>query len=549
MDEAMVFPDPTMGMTKKMKETNQMVKSIYTPFLSHFFGKEGVLTREVRVFRSDVMSQLMKMVEALYSIFEIASGDLKLNQDNTDPESLKKKKKESSEKWYTKVIKFKWFEKVSGWIKGLATTSWITELITFVILLRMGILQRFLPWFGGIIGSAISTLIRMIPKLLKWIFHLLWVTFPKILREIFNSVLDVLGINNPAIRAFADAVAQFLPILAAFAWLGMKLAPVFNFLKSIGQGIVKVLKWIWPILTSIWGWIQLIAYTLGIAVGWVVAIIAAIIAIGVLIYFYWEEIMSFFSWLGSAINTYVIQPIANIFIKIWGIFKLIIKLYKAIGKALYKLFIEPIIKAFKSLWNKISGFLSPLINKALTWLGNALTSVINSIVSPIKKAFGAVSKIVGKVTTPLKKVFSGIGDFFGMIGDKISEMITRIKGVFISLIDMFSNIGTYGYEWFTMDDKEKATIMGTQKEIAGNTTLSLIKDIAEGDIELESIKGKVSEAQYKEIETEVTAFRNRKEDDFNYTQWKAEQRLGHEKKTKELSEMKKFVINDNASNK
>lgn len=487
MENEFVMPDLGKLSGKELKKEKIKVDKIYGPFLMHFLGNNGIFTIALKRLHNMLITRFTRLIEIVEKVYGEAEDGNKRDKKNEEPGSEKKKKSWINEKWQ-KVIKNGFFQKTLGLLKGLASVSFITELLMFIVLLRMGIIQKFLPWIAAIIGDGIKALIDFLPQLLAMFWKLLWVTIPGILKKIFRSILDMFGLDNPMWGKITDVIAQFLPLLLAIVWAVSFLTPVVTFLISAFATIGTILSVIGTIISLIFSPIGLI--------------IAAIILVGVLVWKFREEIWDFMKWIGRIFYKYFIKP--------WVI----------IGKIFYKLLILPIISGFKWAAEMLYTYLITPIMDAFKWLAG---KIFQYVISPIANLFKKISRMAAPVIKKMGPVMDMVGDFFNFVSTKVSSMISSISKTFQAFLDMFTNIATYGWEYFTMSEGKKKAIQTVQKNVHDDSLLYRAGESEAAYDELKAIaKSRPKDAGVQATLKTVEGYRNRANKELTIEQWMAE---------------------------
>lgn len=455
--DGLVLPDLTKPLTKKLKEESIKIEKLYVPFMESFFGQNnGAFTTAVSNMVDDILNKLANMFEVMQGLYQEAEETNERERRKEDPQE-EKKKSWIMEKWQ-KVIKTGFFQKTLGFLKGLASVDFITQVLTFLLLLRLGIFQRFFPLITDVVGSALESLVKAIPKIVMWIWNMLSKRLPRILKSLFDEALKTLGLENKGFDVLAGVLAKGLPMLLAMVWLFSKLGPVISALSSfhvfikafpamvkgaiisLGKLILAPFKLVGSLLGLIGlGVIKLLALV-GIVVtlpAWIVGAIAvAVVAIGALIWKFREQIGNFFSNLG--------QDIKEVFFSVIG----------SIGDF------------FAGLWEGIKEIFFGLVASIGEFIASAWHSII---VDPIKRIFGAMRRMADPVLKKLSPIIRVISSIFTTIGTKITSMIDSIKSALDSMLDWFSDVSTFGaVDWMTMEGDKKQAFKSTRASLREN---------------------------------------------------------------------------------
>jgi hypothetical protein len=439
MDGTFTMPDAAPPLTKELKKDKKKLDSLYSPFLMKFFGPTGVLVKAFdKIMTDTVMVQLIQLIRIVDALYSKATGQWKKDEKDKKEEAPDGKKKHwITEKWQ-KVIKSNFFQKTMGFLKSMATTNFITTLLTFLVLLKMGILQRFIPFIISVVGDAVQSLIGFLPQLAKMFWKILTETAPKIFSEIFRTIFKTLGIENETLLKFSDGLAKILPMLLTGLWLFDKISAVLPVFTIIGK-VFSFLLWV---VKAIWFVIEMIAFVTGIAVGWVVAIIAAVILIGVLVWKFRKEIWDFLKWIGNAFYDYVIAPITAIFV--------------VLGSLFYDFVIKPIWDALVWVSGLFYKYIMKPVGKAISWVMKKFVALITSFIGIFKKAFKWIGDLLYKIfVAPIKSLFSALAAVAAPVIEKIQPIINFIKGIFDTvqgkakwLLDSISETVKGIFQWF-----------------------------------------------------------------------------------------------------
>ena len=442
MENSLVMPDFNKPLNKELKKEEMKVDKIYTPFMIKFFGGNGMFTMAIKGLHNMLITRFTRLIEIVEDVYGEAQAGNKFDKKNEPKDQDKKKQSWITEKWQ-KVIKSNFFQKTLGFLKGMASVSFITTLITFLILLRMGIIQKFLPWFLSIIGSAIVGLIKFIPSLIKLFWNILTKIIPAILKAIFRTIFKMLGIENKTLLKFADFIAQWLPLLIAGIWLISTLMPIITTVAGVIGGLSL------PI----------------------VALVAAVALLGYLIYDNWALIkpmlMDMFNEIKSFFNNYIVPMLP--YLKIVGkiLFKIIGIIFMNMIKTFKFITLFP-IKLIKGLIQFINAFINISKNAI-----NIISGIFRNIfLDPIKRLFKSLSKATAPVLKKLSPVINMISNLFGTISSGVTSAMSTVTKVISDLLDWIGAVSDYGI----MDYKEhKQQIESSEKEAAQSLVVQAAK--------------------------------------------------------------------------
>jgi hypothetical protein len=427
MDEGLVFPDLTKPLTKQLKTEQTKVDKVYAPFLLKFFGAQGTFTNTLKSMNNMLITRFTRLLEIMEGIYDGTKTNNGIIKKGQEPEGDKKKQHWIIDKWQ-KIIKLGFFQKALGFLKGMATTSFITDIIIFLVLLKMGILQRFVPFLLNTVASAIVSIIKFLPALAKMFWNILTQTLPKILKEIFHTIFKTLGIENQALLKFADLIAQWLPLLSAGAFVIFKLMPIIKFLIAGVKTIFLIVKIIGGILAGI--------------SATALIIIGIVVLIGILIYKYWDKIKPIFIGIWEAIQPAVIF-LKDIALQLWDILKLVWKdiqpaftFLKDIALQLWDI-LKLAWAAIQSLFGYISELFST-IGSLFVWAWNMMKPIFSMIFDTFSKIYNGILKpvfsFVWTISTIISKVFLGIIKFLFKILSPIIKILFIIAKILLKII-------------------------------------------------------------------------------------------------------------------
>lgn len=336
-------------------------------------------------------------------------------------------------KGFVKLMKMRWFDKITGFFKNMlaSTSGWLETLFGIIILLKTGILQEAIPWLLQIAKGLVITLIKWTPTILKFVWNIITRTLPALLKQIFNAVFDTLGLpkDHPIRKFFNYIFDNFGPFME---WLLDKFK---EFLNVVG----KLAESLWTTLQPVVKWSQQgdnfkkIAIVLGIVTGIVGAflLLAKLSAIAGSIAAFFANvgagiatIAGFFSAIGGVLATIgttiagVAATIAGVVASIGLIPILIIAGIVALGVLLFVF--------RKQIWE----FFSKTLPK---WFGNFVGSVKNFIFKTIPSLF---KKAADFILRPIKNIFEKIGKFF----EPLYKFFNSIKDMKDSLVGGAGNL-------------------------------------------------------------------------------------------------------------
>jgi len=246
-------------------------------FLDIFKKILGAVNDNIKPALSKMNEKTSNVVNNIIGMAKMTATTTKIFKKQNQVEETDKAKNIKQKKDWRKVLGGKWFDKAGSMLKKMATTSFIGQLVMLFILLKTGILKAFLPWALHVIGDVISSIIKAIPDILKFVWGILTNTIPKILIQIFDSIFVALGLSKETrekIKPFTDALAKFLPIMLVIIFVVTKILPIIVAIKTAVLAIGTIL---------------------GIIFSPIGLIIAAIVLIGFLVWKFRDELKEFFT--------------------------------------------------------------------------------------------------------------------------------------------------------------------------------------------------------------------------------------------------------------
>jgi len=446
--------------TTSMEEMNNMFTTLGKS-ISKDMGKNIEIVQTLQ----NALFSLVPTMSAIKTNTDDAAVRDKKNQDS---KSEKDKKKKADTLWQ-KALKSKFFDKTMGFLKRMASMSFISQIVMLFVLLKTGILGAFLPWALSMVGSVISSIIKAIPAILKFAWKLIWETIPSILKNIFNAILDVLGVGkNSALRDVAAAIAKFLPLLILVVWAISTILPIiksFSIVMTVVKGLMIAIAFIAKVVT---GTLSIAATATLVMVGIVILIIAVVVLLGVLIWKFRKQIMNFLKPIFTAI-----KPILDVLFTVFKFIGLVIMIaiisaVKIIWEGL-KFIGGLLFTVFSVIWNFIAG-IAPTVWKSIVKVVKALIKFVKNIFDIIAKPFIAIGEAIGKFIAPilekLEPVFRVIGEFVSKIGSFIGRIVDTIRDAFGGLVMWINNVLNYGLTWGTMSKEDKERIVENQKKLS-----------------------------------------------------------------------------------
>jgi phage-related protein len=253
-----------------------------------------------------------------------------------------------------------------------------------------------------------------------------------------------IGLIASGVKAFAQAFGAVALIIGGVIELFKGIKALFN--KEYFEGVAKTITGI-----------ALIVAGVAVAIAaWPVALVAAIVAVvGILAQIIaknWDTISAFFTKLGTAFKTHVIDPIVNFF--------------KPFGKWIYDHVIKPVIDFFAPIFEAIGSVFKYAIDSAwdiVKGIGEAIWSIITKIgeiflkiveifvalgkaawtyiFKPIFDYIGKIAKwLYDNAIKPILNFFADVGKWvYNKIIKPVYDWIVWVKD---KAVDLFKKVGT-----------------------------------------------------------------------------------------------------------
>ncbi|MFM1581406.1 phage tail tape measure protein [Helcococcus bovis] len=294
--------------------------------------------------------------------------------------------------------------------------------------------------------------------------------------ERLKDLLEPLGtsfqnIAQGALTIFVDALESL------FNWFN-NLNPVLqNIITGLGifAGVFVALL---PIVTSaigIFTALKGISAVLGVGlgalagpVGIVMAVIAALVAVGVLLYQNWETIKEYAIVIWEAIKNIFVtvvtsigeflssafEAIKNIFLTVFEVIKTIVSTYFEIYKTIITTVIEAIKTVITNVWEAIKFVITTVVNviktvietgfnvikEVITGILNTIKTVVTNVWNSIKTV---ISTVVNTIKTTIQNVFNTISSLitnvFNGIKNTTSNVWNGIKSTISNIVNSISS--------------------------------------------------------------------------------------------------------------
>lgn len=296
-------------------------------------------------------------------------------------------------------------------------------------------INKVIPLFLDILSESIRILNGVI-EALKPLGSWLWETFLKPLASWTGGIIvDVLTGLSDALNSISDWISDNQSIIENLAIIIGSIAAAWG-LVNIAAGIWAGVSWLASYGTTALGLALL-------SVNWplvlIVAAIAAVIAIGVLLYKNWDTIKKKASQIFNAIKKTISDAFTAVKTKIteiWnGLKTWLSNTWNGIKTSAtsiwnnVKVTISNAFTAVKTnitnIWNSLKTWLSNMWNSINTTATNVWNSVKNAISNPINTAKTAISNAVNSIRNTVSSVFNSIKSTVSSVWNNIKNAITN----------------------------------------------------------------------------------------------------------------------------
>jgi hypothetical protein len=534
--DGIVLPDMSILTSKEVKKKKTEINKIYEPFLSKFFGDKGVVPQTLNSIKDILNLRFLGFENLLDEQLINQEKERKARERREPTKEEENQEKKSKKKWFRILFQNKFFDSALGFLRRMATTSFLSELLALFVLLKLGFLQPLIKMVAGMVGDIVQSLFKMIPTLLKFFWYILWDFLPKILTNVFNTILDTIGFRNKFTEGIFKGLAKILPLLVFLATAFSKLRPVFTFLATV----FSKLRPVFAFLAKTWPFILKGLMIIGKGIAAVIAGIGAIpiliglaiAAVGLAIWYFWDEIVAGFNfiiewvksawtgvvdWFGSTWDTFLYQTLP-------AMWDTIIEFFFGI----LDLFLKPIRKVFQVL----SRVFSPILNS------------FKSVIDMLKPLFEKIDGIL----EPVREFFSLLNNFISKTVKMITDTFRNVMGPIFEWID---NIATYGLDWFRMGDEEKQSIQETQKAYRGSDQADILQRYVSASSagEKEKILQEVEQGKRGEFVELAREISNARKDDESVLQTIGRVRAGDKTKIPQFENVMTFKVTGSTVNR
>lgn len=270
------------------------------------------------------------------------------------------------------------------------------------------------------------------------------------------SLADSFSKLDPSIQA---AIGYFAALTLAVAALGLAFSvtgkvisgfqSVFAVLKVIFAGFSTALSFIWGILVSL---VTSIAAFLGITVGAFLAIVAAVVAVGIAIYYFWDEIVAGAKMAWEGIKA-AFSAIGEFFVAIWeGVKQIAISTWESIQSffqgvpAFFVGIWNGIVEGVKAFWAVIVAVWDAIVQgivDAFNWMyehNYYFEALVDFIKEKFEQAKQFITDIWNSVTSFLSGVWEGIKAVAIAVWDSIVSAIHGYIDMQLAIITTVWNV-------------------------------------------------------------------------------------------------------------
>lgn len=405
---------------------------------------------------------------------------------------------------------FKSVAKTIGQIAQRVYGNWFTKLLYMLLFLSVfdpkgKFLKSILGFITKMALQLLEVILEKLPAVIKAFIHIITEVLPDAFRKVVDMVFDfahkrlvklIEEIESPFLKwlvtqlsdlfspsgTFAtflkDSAGILIPLFILVGLL-VKAAPFLAMIGKVFLVIFTALKFVLmkvivPVIMSIIGFFGLIP----------VLVAVAFMAVGFLIYKYWEEIKSFF-----------ISVADNVIGVVMGIINYIWNAIKSVGK-----WISSGFTMFVDIIKNIPEYLGDAWDAILNWvisLGRVLLDFIrrmlSTIFAPIRSAMNIIRPIINtmkEVFEPLKPVLQAISRVLSVIWNLIKNTILKaINGVvsaFETIGDFFAMFSQLGMSAFVGDGaggRRQEFLRFREEARASGVDLGKVKDALDDGVD------------------------------------------------------------------
>lgn len=232
------------------------------------------------------------------------------------------------------------------------------------------------------------------------------------LLDMLNNVKNFIVENKEMVIGFLYGIAAGLVAikLGMSGIKGLAFGVILAGIVTLIQGIMQFIQDpSWDNFAVILQGLSLILAGVAIAmlavnaanpVAWVIAAIAAIVALGALIIKHWDETKEILGKVGDWIYSHIIKPVADFFVGLWqGIKNGVTNAVNAVKNTF-----KSVITFFSNLISKIVNLFKTIGTKVGNVIGSAFKTVINGVLKAIESILNFPIKSINKLINVINKV-------------------------------------------------------------------------------------------------------------------------------------------------
>lgn len=297
---------------------------------------------------------------------------------------------------------------------------------------------------SGIAEGGLGALLGEFAKFGAGEGSILWEVFANIEKlggpfpKIVESVMEFAGAFAPVLKVLGKVAGAIGAIISVID-LVISIKEVFDAVTSGGKIANET---IFSLVTSILG----IGIALAGVVGWpalvVAAIVAAVAAIGALIYNNWDAICEFFAGVPEWFDTNVVQPVVGFFSGLGdffsGLWETIVagisEWWSGVASWFDTNVVQPVVGFFTGLGEFFGGLWEAIVNGISEWWGGVAQWFQDNVIQPIVDFW-----------TPIVEWWQQLNESFGATAEAIWHNI----GVFIGgIVQIVQRVWEVVGEWF-----------------------------------------------------------------------------------------------------
>lgn len=231
----------------------------------------------------------------------------------------------------------------------------------------------------------------------------------------FFNATGNLGIWVNTLASAAVPLAQLMPLMSGIRSVAGNITRSMSFASASIVSAGGLFKWLAITAKSTCRQISVAIMNIPI-IGWIAAIIAAVVALGAIL---WNKSEGF----------------RKIVFGIWEVIKGIGQFMLQLGKKIFNNFIEGLknlLNVFKTVFNAIVGFIKKIKDffvRMFNWIGEKLRNLTGFL----KRAFAPVVKFFDSLWDYIKAIFNNISQFMGRLFNPVIKLWNKMTGKTVEL--------------------------------------------------------------------------------------------------------------------